>query len=232
MKVVAFIPARGGSKGLKKKNLKLLAGKPLIAWPIQHALKSKYVDDVIVTTDDKEIAKVAKDFGANIPFLRPESIAGDLATTEDTLKHALEEYEKLYDEVDLCIFLTCTDIFRKPEWIDEAIEIMINNNELESVFSGYKTHKNFWQKKENGKWERLKDWMATYSSRQVRRYIVREDTGLCCVSRSYLWREGRRIGNNVNVLENNDLLTAVDIHTKEDLKIAELLLKMRLAGDI
>ncbi len=232
MKVVAFIPARGGSKGLKKKNLKILAGKPLIAWPIQHALKSKYVDDVVVTTDDKDIAKVAKEFGANIPFLRPESISGDLATTEDTLKHALEEYEKLNSKVDLCVFLTCTDIFRKPEWIDQAIEKMINNNQLESVFSGHKTHKNFWQKNENGNWERLKDWMATYSSRQVRRYIVREDTGLCCVSRSYIWREGRRIGNNVDVLENNDLLTAVDIHTKEDLKIAELLLNMRLAGDI
>ena len=74
--------------------------------------------------------------------------------------------------------------------------------------------------------------MATYSSRQVRRYVIREDTGLCCVSKSYLWREGRRIGNNVEVLENNDFLTAVDIHTKEDLKIAELLLNMRLAGDI
>ena len=232
MKVVTFIPARGGSKGLKKKNLKILAGKPLIAWPIQHALKSKYVDDVVVTTDDKDIAKVAKEFGASIPFLRPESISGDLATTEDTLKHALEEYEKLYSKVDLCVFLTCTDIFRKPEWIDQAIEMMINNNELESVFSGHKTHKNFWQKNENGKWERLKDWMATYSSRQVRRYIVREDTGLCCVSKSYIWREGRRIGNNVDVLENSDFLTAVDIHTKKDLKIAELLLNMHLAGDI
>ena len=232
MKVVTFIPARGGSKGLKKKNLKLLAGKPLIAWPIQHALKSKYIDDVVVTTDDEEIAKVAKEFGANIPFLRPENISGDLATTEDTLKHALEEYEKLYNKVDLCVFLTCTDIFRKPTWIDEAIEIMTNDNELESVFSGNKTHKNFWQKNESGKWERLKDWMANYSSRQIRRYIVREDTGLCCVSRSYLWREGRRIGNNVEVLENNDFLTAIDIHTKEDLKIAELLLNMRLSGDI
>ncbi len=232
MKIVTFIPARGGSKGLKKKNLKLLAGKPLIAWPIQHALKSKYIDEVVVTTDDEEIASVAKKFGAKIPFLRPENIAGDLATTEDTLKHALIEYEKLYEKVDLCVFLTCTDIFRKPEWIDQAIEIMIKNHNIESVFSGNQTHKNFWQKNEFGKWERLKDWMSFYSSRQIRRYVVREDTGLCCVSRSFLWKEGRRIGNNVEILENKDLLTAVDIHTIEDLKIAEILLKMRFSGEI
>lgn len=232
MKIVTFIPARGGSKGLKKKNLKLLAGKPLIAWPIIHALKSKYIDEVVVTTDDKEIAKVAREFGAKIPFIRPDNISGDLTTTEDTLKHALIEYEKLYEKVDLCVFLTCTDIFRKPEWIDEAIEIMINNQNLESVFSGNKTHKNFWQKNEIGKWERLKDWMSSYSSRQVRRHVVREDTGLCCVSRSFLWKEGRRIGNNVEILENNDFLTAVDIHTIEDLKIAEILMKMRSSGEI
>ena len=232
MNIVTFIPARGGSKGLKKKNLKLLAGKPLISWPIQYALKSKYINEVVVTTDDDEIAKVAKEFGAKIPFIRPDNISGDLATTEDTLKHALIEYEKLYNKVDLCVFLTCTDIFRKPEWIDEAIEIMIDNPNLESVFSGNKTHKNFWQKNEFGKWERLKDWMSSYSSRQVRRYVVREDTGLCCVSKSFLWREGKRIGNNVEILENNDFLTAVDIHTLEDLKIAEILLKMRSSGEI
>ena len=232
MKVVTFIPARGGSKGLKKKNLKLLAGKPLISWPIQHALQSKYVDEVVVTTDDEEIAKIAKESGAKVPFLRPKNIAGDLTTTEETLKHALNEYEKSYATVDLCVFLTCTDIFRKPEWIDEAIEIMIRNDSLESVFSGHKTHKNFWQKDQNGNWERLKDWMSAYSSRQIRRFVVREDTGLCCVSKSFLWREGRRIGNNVEILVNNDFLTAVDIHTKEDLQIAELLLNMRLSGDI
>ena len=74
--------------------------------------------------------------------------------------------------------------------------------------------------------------MAEYSSRQIRKSVIREDTGLCCVSRSSLWREGRRIGNNVEIIENNDFLTSVDIHTKEDLIIAETLLKLRKEGII
>ena len=74
--------------------------------------------------------------------------------------------------------------------------------------------------------------MAKYSSRQIRQSIIREDTGLCCVSKSKLWREGRRIGDNVEVIENNDVLTAIDIHTKEDLKIAETLLPLRIKGII
>ena len=232
MKIVTFIPARGGSKGLPRKNLKPLGGIPLIAWPIKHALECKYINDVVVTTDDIDIARVAKKFGANVPFIRPKHLAEDLTTTEDTLKHALSEYENKFGEVDLCVFLTCTDIFRKSSWLDEAIKIMVNDESIDSVFSGYKTHKNFWQKESSGKWVRLKKWMAKYSSRQIRQSIIREDTGLCCVSKSKLWREGRRIGDNVEVIENNDVLTAIDIHTKEDLKIAETLLPLRIKGII
>ena len=232
MRIVAFIPARGGSKGLKRKNLKLLGNHPLISWPIKHALESKFINDVIVTTDDNEIASIAKKYGAKVPFIRPSNLAEDLTTTEDTLKHALKIYEEKFEKVDLCVFLTCTDIFRKSNWIDEAISIMLKNQGIESVFSGHKTHKNFWQKDETGKWKRLQNWMAEYSSRQIRKSVVREDTGLCCVSRSFLWREGRRIGDNVEIIENNDFLTSVDIHTKEDLIIAEKLLKLRKEGII
>ena len=230
MKVVAFIPARGGSKGLKRKNIKLLGDLPLIAWPIKHALESKFISDVVVTTDDIEIAKVAKNHGANVPFIRPASLAEDLTTTEDTLKHAIIEYEKSFGSIDLCVFLTCTDVFRKSEWLNEAINIMINNPSIESVFSGHKTHKNFWEKNASGNWVRLKEWMSQYSSRQIRNTVIREDTGLCCVSRSFLWREGRRIGNNIKIIENNDVLTSIDIHTKEDLLIANALLPLRQKG--
>lgn len=232
MRNVAFIPARGGSKGLKRKNIKLLGGIPLIAWPIKHALDCKAIDDVVVTTDDAEIAEIAKKFGASVPFIRPADLAEDMTTTEETLKHALLEYEKIYNKLELCIFLTCTDIFRKVEWLDKAIEIMNNNNKIESVFSGCTTHKNFWQKNKNGDWKRLEEWMANYSSRQIRRKIVREDTGLCCVSRANLWREGRRIGDYVEIIENDDVLTTIDIHSENDLKIAELLLPLRLRGEI
>ena len=232
MRTVAFIPARGGSKGLKNKNVRNLCGLPLIAWPIKAAIKCSEIDDVVVTTDDQEIASIAMKYGAKVPFIRPSELAGDLSTTEETLKHALENYELKYKKVDLCVFLTCTDIFRNSEWLEEAVLLMKNKPELESVFSGHQTHKNFWQKNKDGKWERLQEWMKTYSSRQIRRFIVREDTGLCCVSRSKLWKEGKRIGDNVEILLNKDLLTSIDIHTIQDLKVAEKLLPLRLNGEI
>ena len=86
---LAIIPARGGSKGLLGKNIKNLCGKPLIAWSIETGLKSKYIDDVMVTTDSQEIANIAKQYGANVPFLRPEELASDTATTFDAVKMEL-----------------------------------------------------------------------------------------------------------------------------------------------
>lgn len=227
MKTVAFIPARGGSKGLPRKNIKIFNEKPLIYWPINAALNSKYIDEVVVTTDDVEIADIAKSFGAYIPFIRPKDLAGDLSTTEETLQHALLKYEGIKGKIDIAIFLTCTDVFRKPEWIDEAIRKLMNNPNLESVFSGHKTHKNFWEKDDTNNWIRIKESMKIYSSRQIRQFLVREDTGIICASRAYLWRNGRRIGDKVDIILNDDSFTGLDIHTEEDFLIAEFAHKIR-----
>lgn len=227
-KIICIICARGGSKGLPRKNLRILAGETLIERPIRHALQSKYIDDVVVTTDSQEIADLAEKAGANVPFIRPDNLAEDLTTTEATLQHALLTYEKKVGfKFDICVFLTATDIFRNPDWIDEAIMKLNNNKNLESVFVGYKTHKNFWEQQEDGSWRRLKDWMSIYSSRQVRRNIVREDTGLACASRAYLWREGKRIGDRVEVILTDDDFTSIDIHHEDDLMLAEAAIAIR-----
>ena len=226
--VISIICARGGSKGLKKKNLKFLEGKPLIGRVIEHAIESNCIDTILVTTDDIEIANVAKKYGAEVPFLRPQKHSGDLATTEETLKHAILKYEKMFNKFfDIAVFLTATDIFRRPKWINQAVEKLIESPELDSVFVGYKTHKNFWEKQDDGSWKRLRPWMAEYASRQIRREIVREDTGLACASRASLWREGKRIGNNVDILLNDDDFTSIDIHHQEDLDLAEAALQIR-----
>ncbi len=226
--VICIIPARGGSKGLPRKNVKLINNEPLIARPIRHAIESGVIGTVLVTTDDQEIAQIAKNSGAIVPFIRPSDLAEDLTTTEDALRHALITYEGMIDKkFELAIFLTATDIFRNPEWIKEGVEKMKNNPALESVFSGHATHKNFWEQQEDGSWKRVKDWMADYSSRQVRRHIIREDTGLMCVSRAWLWREGRRIGDNVDVVINHDDFTGIDIHHEEDLNLANEAIKIR-----
>ena len=225
--IICVIPARGGSKGLPRKNVKLIDGEPLIARPVRQAIESGMIGTVLVTTDDDEISKIAKEAGATI-LTRPSELSEDLTTTEDTLKHALITHENAIGRrFELVVFLTATDIFRDPEWIKQAIERIKNNTELESVFSGHATHKNFWEQQKDGSWKRVKDWMAEYSSRQVRRSTVREDTGMMCVSRAWLWREGRRVGNNVDVIVNHDDFTGIDIHNEEDLILANQAIKIR-----
>ena len=218
--IICIIPARGGSKGLKRKNLQKVHNKKLIQYPIEYALKSKLVGTILVSTDDRNIANAAKKAGAIVPFLRPKNISGDFATTEETLKHALLTYENLTKKkFKICIFLTCTDIFRKKEWIKKGIRILYQNKRIESVFVENKTHKNFWEKTKKKDWKRLKDRMKFYSSRQIRDYMVREDTGLFCASRAELWRKGRRIGNKIEVILNDDIFSSIDIHSEKDLEI-------------
>ena len=222
LKTICIIPARGGSKGLPGKNLRLFNGKPLIAWPIIAATSCKNIDTVIVTTDSEEIATQAKLFGASVPFLRPSHLAQDNSTTEKTLKDALDRFEKHTKRYfDICVFLTCTDIFRDTDWITNAVEKLEDNKELESVFAAHPTHKNFWQKDKAGKLKRVTRKMEVYSSRQEKEPIYREDTGLACASRSELWRSGKRIGKNVEIIVNDNFKTPIDIHNEFDFFLAE-----------
>ena len=94
MKTIAIIMARGGSKGLPRKNVKLLAGKPLIAYTIEHAKASGVCDEIIVTTDDDEIASISKKYGAKVPFVRPKIVSGGLVSSLDTIKHFLKQLNK------------------------------------------------------------------------------------------------------------------------------------------
>src|SRR6056300_1213035 len=92
-RTIAIIPARSGSKGLPKKNIKLFAGKGLIAWSIEAALNSSVIDDVIVSTDSKEIADISKNYGVEVPFMRPKELATDESKSIDVILHALDYYK-------------------------------------------------------------------------------------------------------------------------------------------
>lgn len=232
MKTLCIIPARGGSKGLARKNIKTLYGKPLIFWPILAARLSGEIDEVFVTTDDEEIAEVAISSGADVPFLRSPDLSLDLTTTEDTLKDALLKYEDYKGTTyDLCVFLTCTDVFRKVEWIRKAVGYMKGDLELESAFVANPTHKNYWNLVD-GEYERVLEWMKVYSSRQIREKIYREDTGLACASRAWLWREGRRIGDKVRIIEADDTLESlIDIHCEFDLHMANSAIEYLVANN-
>ena len=227
-RTICIIPARGGSKGLPRKNTLKLGDKPLITRVVKDAITAGVAEAVVVTTDDREIAELALEAGAEVPFMRPSEISGDLATTEETLKHALLKYEEIVGvQYDTALFLTATDVFRNLEHIREVVRRLHDNPNLESVFVGYKTHKNFWELNENGEYKRVRRWMESYSSRQVRKPIYREDTGLGCASRAWLWREGRRIGNIIDIVINEDELSNIDIHSLDDLDLANAALSIK-----
>ncbi len=220
---VAVIPARGGSKGLPRKNLRLLAGKPLVAYTIEAAKASSYVDRVIVSTEDEEIAETARKYGAEVPFLRPKELAEDLTPTEPVLKHAVEWLEKAEGyQVDIVLFLQPTDIFRKRFMIDEAIKRLLDDDTLDSVFVAYPTHKNFWRRVD-GKYVRLAEDL-TYGPRQTREPLYREDTGIACATRAEVLRQGKRIGEKIDIIINNDEASFIDIHDEFDFWLAEKIL--------
>ena len=126
-KVLAIIPARGGSKRLPRKNLLPLKDKPLIAWTIQAALASKYIDKTVVSTDSEEIASIALQYGAETPFIRPSGIAGDLASTDSVILHCIETLSKDF-EADIVVVLQPTSPLRITHDIDCALDKLIEKD--------------------------------------------------------------------------------------------------------
>jgi CMP-N,N'-diacetyllegionaminic acid synthase len=125
---IAIIPARGGSVGLPGKNLRELWGKPLIAWTIEKAAKSRFLDHILVTTDSEEIADVARRHGAEVPFLRPAELATATALTIDAVQHALGYYrDRLGDEFDYTVLLEPTSPLREDDDIDRMLGALDTN---------------------------------------------------------------------------------------------------------
>ncbi len=127
-KILAIIPARGGSKRLPGKNIKNLGGKPLIAWTIEAAIESNLFDEIMVNTDSKEIAKEAQKFGASTPFIRPEKLASDTASSLDMVKHTLEYYKEQGSRFTTVILLQPTSPLRTSNDIINAYQLFDKKN--------------------------------------------------------------------------------------------------------
>lgn len=227
LRTMAVIPARGGSKELPGKNLRLLAGKPLLAYSIEQARASGVCDVVLVSTDDKTIAQVAREHGAEVPFLRPAELAGDATPAEPVVRHALETYEAMTrTPIDIIVYLQPTDLFRTPALIRECVLRLKAAPTLDSVFAAYKTHKNFWRRgPEGGGYVRLAADLATYQCRQFRKDLIyREDAGLASATRATVVRSGRRLGERVDIVVTDDFRTSIDIHSEFDFWLAEKIL--------
>lgn len=211
-KVIAIISARMRSKGLPGKNLRLIAGKPLVAHTIEHALSSGVCDVVLVTTEDERLAQAAWEYGAEVPFMRPPALAEDFIPIEPVIQHALLTYESRYQrKFDIVVYLQTTDIFRSKDVIRECVQRLIANPNLDSVFSAYETHKNLWRKTPKG---------FVQLSNEV---LYREDTGIACATRAYVIREGKRLGEKVDIVATDDPCTSIDIHNEFDLWLADTL---------
>ena len=135
-KVLALIPARGGSKGLPGKNIKDLCGMPLLAWPIRAAKESNYVDQVIVSTENKNYADIARSYGASVPFIRPAKLARDDSATYLVVEHALNYLKSQNEIYDYMVLLEPTSPLTTSKDIDEALKLLISKRDLADSIVG------------------------------------------------------------------------------------------------
>lgn len=137
-KILVVIPARGGSKGLPGKNIKELCGKPLICWTIDVAREIVKDENICVSTDYSSIAAIVRDYGLNVPFIRPDVLSSDSATTRDVIIHALNFYEKQGKCYDIVVLLQPTSPLRTSVHVREALDLY--TNQIDMVVSVKKSH--------------------------------------------------------------------------------------------
>lgn len=226
MEILAIIPAREGSKGLLKKNIKNLGDKPLVAYTIEAVLKSKYVSRVIVSTDNKEIAQISKQYGAEVPFIRPIELAKDESPTIDAIVHAINWIEENENkEYEYICLLQCTSPFRTTDQIDEAIEKLINEDG-DSIVSVCEVEQNpYWMKKIENKY--LVDFIKQekqYTRRQDIPKLYRLNGAIYIIKKETLLNE-RSFFAKKTIPYIMDKLTSLDIDDIIDFKLAEMLME-------
>ncbi|MFZ4525057.1 MAG: cytidylyltransferase domain-containing protein [Chlorobium sp.] len=219
MSTVAIIPARGGSMGLKKKNIYPVAGKPLIAWTIQQALASKSIDKVFVSTDSPIISGVSLEYGAEV-IERPATLSGNKASSESAIFHALEVIEVEYEmPVSTVVFLQATSPLRKPGDIDAAVEIF-RSEEADSLISVTKADDlTLWESRE-GKWSSVNFDYRNRGMRQDRPTQFIENGSIYIFTPETLATFDNRIGEKLSVYE-MEFWQTWEIDTVEEIDLIE-----------
>jgi len=218
--ILVIIPARGGSKSIPKKNIKKLGGKPLIAYPIELAKSLKMINKIVVSTDSKEIAKVAKKHGAEVPFIRPAELAEDETPTSPVLHHCVKflEEKKGY-KADLILVLYPTCPFLEKETVIKAINIL-NNKKCNSVVSVEKDYGRFWV------YSKLRNkYVSFYPKKSVNRQyykpLLKENGGIYFSKYKVIMNQNKMIDEKsikFIVMNPGEL---IDVDTPEDWKNAE-----------
>lgn len=225
--VLAIIPARGGSKGLPRKNIRQLNGKPLIAYTIDAAKKSKYITRTIVNTDDEEIAEVAKKYGAEVPFIRPACLAEDDVKSIDVLTHTLrwfKKYEKYTPKI--VVFLQPTSPLRNHCHIDHAVELFLKTDANSVISVCEFEHSPYWSSRiENNRLVPLLDLPVKDKRRQE-------------LPKTYRYNGAIYISSMENILKYNTFFRdiepyimepedSVDIDTWMDFRMVEIILESK-----
>lgn len=225
--VLSIITARGGSKRLPRKNIKLLNGKPMIAYAIEAANKSKYIDRLIVTTDDSKIANISKKFGAEIPFMRPPELSNDTASSLVVLQHAVKWMEvKENYKPDIIVLIQPTSPFVLADDVDKTIEKIINNDS-DSCFSVCEI-------------KERPEWMFYLDGDRARPYVKKVSetarsqdfsplfitNGAVYAMKTDLLMKRNMIRNRKNSsVHTMPVNRSIDIDTLTDFRLAELLMK-------
>jgi len=222
MKNLCIIPARGGSKRIPRKNIKPFHGKPIIAYSIEAALKTCLFDEVMVSTDDEEIAEVAKQYGAKVPFMRSAETANDFAVTADVLKEVVGKYQSLGQEFDnfCCVYATAPLI--SPSDIQSAFQLLQQSN-FTTVYPVVEFSYPIWRcldMVEDGSMKR--HWPEYENSRSQDLPKEYHDTGTFYWYKTKEWLAGNIIVGGIIV----DETSIQDIDTETDWKLAEMKYKL------
>lgn len=220
---LAIVPARGGSKRIPRKNIKQFSGKPIIAYSIQALLDTKLFDKVIVSTDDAEIAEVAGQYGAEVPFIRPNNISDDFATTGDVIKHAIEWYQSKGDSIEIVCCLYATAPFVKCEDLINSLKAL-QTGDTECVFSAseftYPIFRSFTLDNDS---RPDMFWPENFAKRSQDLPKAYHDAGMFYIAKPCVFTEGKPIfskHSKVNIIPH---YRVQDIDTLEDWKRAELI---------
>lgn len=221
---LAIIPARGGSKRLPRKNVLELCGKPLIVWSIEAGLKSKYIDKLIVTSDDEDILSISKKYGASI-IKRPEELASDTATTFDAIKHTIDNLEK-YDYI---VLLQPTSPLRNEKHLDEAIEHLEQKNADAVISVCEMDHSPLWCNTlpENGSMQNfLKEEVLNKRSQDLDKYFRLNGAIYICKIDKFLNNKGFFLKENIYayLMSKED---STDIDDEFDFLMTEYIMKYK-----
>ena len=231
-RILAVITARGGSRGIPQKNIRTLLDKPLIAYSIQAALQSRTLTKIIVSTDDETIAHVSKQYGADVPFLRPKHLASDTATSLSVLQHAVRYLEEEEDfPANIIVCLQPTSPLRSAEDIDQAVTLCLSSGADSVVSLCQVEHHPYWMKKvvAGRVYPLMEIADEKYPRRQDLPPVYQLNGAIYVTKRNVLLEEERLLGKHTlaYIMPQE---RSIDIDTPLDLKLAELIMKGEVAS--